>query len=84
MSSWASAAKAAVETIKQDATTGKADVFKWWTLMTVAVLSSVAFGEPFQMVENGQKSQLVHDIEQATIFGGLRWLAGRCSGCTIC
>lgn len=40
--------------------------------MTSDVLSSLAFGQPFRMVENETKSQLIHDIEQAMVLIGVR------------
>jgi cytochrome P450 len=34
--------------------TGKADVFKWFIMMTTDVLGELAFGEPFRMVEKAE------------------------------
>lgn len=36
--------------------TGKADVFKWFIMMTTDVLGELAFGEPFRMVEKEEVS----------------------------
>ncbi|GKT52221.1 putative sterigmatocystin biosynthesis P450 monooxygenase stcF [Colletotrichum spaethianum] len=44
----------AVERIKTDALNGKADVLKWWTLMTTDVIAHLSFGESFQMLELGE------------------------------
>ena len=42
----------AVSQIKKEAaTTGHADIFKWWTFMTTDVISHLAFGEPLGMLE---------------------------------
>jgi cytochrome P450 len=42
-----------IEKIKRDAKqNGKADVFKWFSMMTTDVLAELAFGEPLKMVEN--------------------------------
>jgi cytochrome P450 len=47
--------KEAVSKIKRDAQqTGTADVMKWVALMTTDVLGSLAFGEPFRLVERGE------------------------------
>ncbi|KAF2166629.1 hypothetical protein M409DRAFT_23262 [Zasmidium cellare ATCC 36951] len=64
--------KAVIGKIKRDASQGTADVAKWFSLLTSDVLSSLAFGEPFRMVENETKSQLIHDIESGMIFIGVR------------
>ncbi|KAK4500352.1 hypothetical protein PRZ48_008541 [Zasmidium cellare] len=64
--------KLAIGKIKRDASQGTADVAKWFSLLTSDVLSSLAFGEPFRMVENETKTQLIHDIEQSMIFIGVR------------
>ncbi|KAF7192387.1 Cytochrome P450 monooxygenase [Pseudocercospora fuligena] len=50
----------------------KIDIIKWWTLMTSDVLSSIAFGEKFGMIEEEEKTQLIRDIEQLMIFVGVR------------
>jgi len=48
----------AIERIKRDVVEhGKADVFKWWTMMTTDVLGEVAFGEPFGMIANEKVGQ---------------------------
>ena len=43
-----------VSKIKRDATQGEADIMKWWTMMTADILGSLAFGEPFRMIEHEQ------------------------------
>ena len=49
----------AISKIKRDATTkGKADVMKWWMMMTSDVLASLTFGEPFDIVKNETVSDL--------------------------
>lgn len=40
-----------VSKIKRDATSGRADVMKWWSMMTADILGSLAFGEPFRLIE---------------------------------
>ncbi|KAI1856947.1 uncharacterized protein JN550_013549 [Neoarthrinium moseri] len=49
---------------------GQIDVFKWWTLMTADVISHLAFGESFGMLEQGEKTSEMQTIEAATKFGG--------------
>ncbi|KAJ9606210.1 hypothetical protein H2200_009171 [Cladophialophora chaetospira] len=63
---------AAVSKIKRDAIRGKADIAKWFTMMAADVISSLAWGEPFDMVKGEKKPQLIKDIEAAMILGGLR------------
>ena len=46
----------AVQKIKRDAASGKADLVMWWSMMTADVLGFVAFGEPFRVVENEEVS----------------------------
>ncbi|ETS72897.1 hypothetical protein PFICI_15289 [Pestalotiopsis fici W106-1] len=49
---------------------GQLDVFKWWTLMTADVISHLAFGEPFGMLDKGEKTSAMQKIEDATKYGG--------------
>ncbi len=46
----------AISKIKRDATNGKADLAKWFTMMAADVLSSLAFGEAFDMVKSEKMS----------------------------
>ncbi|RMZ77241.1 hypothetical protein DV738_g4521, partial [Chaetothyriales sp. CBS 135597] len=69
----------AVSQIKREiATTGHADIFKWWTFMTTDVISHLAFGEPLGMLERQSRNQFIENIEIATKVGGvcaeLPWL----------
>lgn len=48
-----------IQKIKRDASTGSADILKWWTFMTIDVLGEVAFGESFQCLEQEQVSETV-------------------------
>ena len=51
-----------VAKIKRDALkNGKADVMKWWIMMTTDVLASIAFGEPFDIVKNEAVSFLAEN-----------------------
>lgn len=43
-----------VSKIKRDASQGEEDIMKWWTMMTADILGSLAFGEPFRMIEYEQ------------------------------
>lgn len=49
-------ARTAVARIKHEAQGGKADVYKWWTLMTTDVIGKLAFGEDFDMLDSGTVS----------------------------
>ena len=61
-----------VSKIKRDALAGRADVLKWWSMMTADVVGSLAFGEPFEMVEKEEKPQLIKDIEYSMLVIALR------------
>ena len=62
----------AVTKIKRDALKGTADVMKWWTMMTADVLGSLAFGEPFDMIQKEENPQMITDIEAVMILGGIK------------
>ncbi|KAL0938185.1 cytochrome p450 [Colletotrichum truncatum] len=62
----------AVERIKTDALNGKADVFKWWTMMTTDVIAHLSFGESFDMLEFGKKNQYIKALESVFIMSTLR------------
>ena len=62
----------AVGKIKRDASEGTADLVKWWSMMTADVLGSLAFGEPFNLVKNERKTQMMKDIETSMVFIGVR------------
>lgn len=47
-------ARLAVARIKEDATSGEADIMKWWTLMATDVIAHLAFGESFDMLKLGK------------------------------
>ncbi|KAF2114292.1 cytochrome P450 [Lophiotrema nucula] len=51
---------------------GESDVMKWWTFLASDVTGSLAFGEPFGNVQNGERSALVRDIEAAMPIIGMR------------
>jgi cytochrome P450 len=53
----AAKARTAVSKIKQEADSGRADVFKWWTLLTTDIIGKLAFGEDFGMVDLGTVSR---------------------------
>ncbi|KAG6111954.1 hypothetical protein E4U13_004517 [Claviceps humidiphila] len=42
---------------------GVIDVFKWCLFMTTDVISELSFGESFQMLEKGKKTQYIEDLE---------------------
>ncbi|KAE9578600.1 putative sterigmatocystin biosynthesis P450 monooxygenase [Colletotrichum fructicola] len=62
----------AVEQIKAEALNGKADVLKWWTLMTTDVIAHLSFGESFEMLELGEKNSYIKALESVFIFTTLR------------
>ncbi|OIW26271.1 cytochrome P450 [Coniochaeta ligniaria NRRL 30616] len=62
----------AVARIKADALAGGADILKWWTLMTTDVISHLAFGESFHMLETGKKTPYIDAIQSALLGSVLR------------
>lgn len=40
--------------------------------MTADVLGSLAFGEPFNVIEKEEKPQLIHDIEMSMVLLGIK------------
>jgi cytochrome P450 len=51
-------AKMAVQGIKRDASSGHADILKWYTFMATDIVGRLGFGESFGMLELGQVSEL--------------------------
>ena len=49
--------KQTVARIQREASSGEADIFKWWGLMTFDIITSLAFGEEFDLVAEGKVSQ---------------------------
>ncbi|KAG6235820.1 hypothetical protein E4U23_000533, partial [Claviceps purpurea] len=45
---------------------GVIDVFKWCLFMTTDVISELSFGESFQMLEKGKKTQYIEDLENVS------------------
>ncbi|KAF4962746.1 hypothetical protein FSARC_9194 [Fusarium sarcochroum] len=59
-------AKLAVSKIKTEAKHGKADVYKWWRCLAVDVISGMAYGKPFDLLESGgQDSPVYKALENA-------------------
>ncbi|KAF4444156.1 hypothetical protein F53441_11214 [Fusarium austroafricanum] len=46
-------ADVAVSNIKKDIKHGQADVYKWWRCLAVDVISDIAFGKPFELLQSG-------------------------------
>ncbi|GKT66358.1 cytochrome P450 [Colletotrichum tofieldiae] len=62
----------AVDRIKADALNGKADLLKWWTLMTTDVIAQLSFGESFEMLELGEKNEYIKALESVFIMSTVR------------
>ncbi|KAK7980183.1 hypothetical protein PG989_012640 [Apiospora arundinis] len=64
-----------VDRIKTDAQreSGSADIFKWWTLMATDIIAHLSFGESFDMVGLGRKTDYVSAMQNSMISSGLRW-----------
>ncbi|KAJ3544407.1 hypothetical protein NM208_g3066 [Fusarium decemcellulare] len=59
-------AQRAVSQIKKEAEGGKADVYKWWRCLAVDVVSEMAFGKSFELLESGgQDSPVFRALESA-------------------
>jgi cytochrome P450 len=63
----------AVARIKADATSGTADVLKWWTYLATDVSAHLMFGESFNMLEHGERVPYIVALEKATICSALSW-----------
>ncbi|KAK5053854.1 hypothetical protein LTR84_001816 [Exophiala bonariae] len=50
---------------------GKANILKWWTLMTTDVATHLMFGESFHMIEQGKKDEYIRILEIALMGGGI-------------
>ncbi|KAK7442370.1 cytochrome P450 [Colletotrichum acutatum] len=53
----------AVDHIRVDALKGKANILKWWMLMTTDVIAHLSFGESFKTLELGEKSSYINALE---------------------
>ncbi|OKL57242.1 hypothetical protein UA08_07402 [Talaromyces atroroseus] len=51
---------------------GVVDVFKWWTFMATDVIGELSFGQSFQTLEHGEKTQYVRDLENVSSFMAVR------------
>ena len=63
----------AVARIKADATSGTADVLKWWTYLATDVSAHLMFGESFHMLESGERVPYIVALEKATICSAISW-----------
>ncbi|KAG5941735.1 hypothetical protein E4U60_007743 [Claviceps pazoutovae] len=62
-----------VQKIKKDVSaTGTADVAKWWSMMAADVLTSLAFGKSYRIVETGQRPALITDLEAIPFLSTLQ------------
>ncbi|KAH6991261.1 cytochrome P450 [Ilyonectria sp. MPI-CAGE-AT-0026] len=63
----------AVQKIQREAADhGEVDVMKWWTLMATDVIGHLSFGESFEMLEVGRKTEYIDVLESALINSGIR------------
>ncbi|KAH7122185.1 cytochrome P450 [Dactylonectria estremocensis] len=51
---------------------GEVDVMKWWTLMATDVIGHLSFGESFEMLEIGRKTEYIDVLESALINSNIR------------
>ncbi|THX68893.1 cytochrome P450 monooxygenase [Aureobasidium pullulans] len=63
----------AVARIKSNATSGTADVLKWWTYLATDVSAHLMFGESFHMLESGKRVPYIEALEKATICSAISW-----------
>ncbi|KAF7549664.1 hypothetical protein G7Z17_g6221 [Cylindrodendrum hubeiense] len=63
----------AVEKIQGEAMEhGEVDVMKWWTLMATDIIGHLSFGESFEMLEIGRKTEYMDVLESALINTNIR------------
>ncbi|XEV07539.1 hypothetical protein FSHL1_012826 [Fusarium sambucinum] len=53
-------AELAVSNIEKEAQEGKADVYKWWRCLAVDVISEMALGKSFELLESGGQNMPVY------------------------
>ncbi|KAG9957975.1 cytochrome P450 monooxygenase, partial [Aureobasidium melanogenum] len=63
----------AVARIKADATSGTADILKWWTYLATDVSAHLMFGESFHMLESGARVPYIVALETASICSAISW-----------
>ncbi|KAL8993292.1 MAG: hypothetical protein Q9169_006453 [Polycauliona sp. 2 TL-2023] len=51
--------------VQESKESGCVDILKWWTLMAMDVIAELSFGESFDMVRSGKKSQFAEDVARA-------------------
>ncbi|KAG6106322.1 hypothetical protein E4U14_004684 [Claviceps sp. LM454 group G7] len=62
-----------VQNIKRDISAkGTADVAKWWSMMAADVLTSLAFGESYRIIETEQRPTLITDLEAMPFLSTLQ------------
>ncbi|CAK7226987.1 hypothetical protein SBRCBS47491_006416 [Sporothrix bragantina] len=64
-----------VKRIRGDAAAngGEVDVLKWWMFMATDVIGHLSFGESFDMLKTGKKTEYIKAVESALINSGIRY-----------
>ena len=62
----------AVEKIKRDASTGTADLLKWFTFMATDLIGQLSFGRSFEMLEREERPKYMDDVDAQLVISGLR------------
>ncbi|KAJ5725053.1 uncharacterized protein N7483_006410 [Penicillium malachiteum] len=63
----------AVDKFSRDAhVNGFADIMKWWTFLATDVIAELSFGESFGLLETGEKTGYVRDLETTMMITGIQ------------
>ncbi|TDZ17285.1 putative sterigmatocystin biosynthesis P450 monooxygenase STCB [Colletotrichum orbiculare MAFF 240422] len=67
-------AERAVNQVERDLRrTGRADVYKWSTMLATDVIAHLAFGESFNMLEVGEKNDYIKMLELVSVQNTIRY-----------
>ncbi|KAF9888504.1 hypothetical protein FE257_008611 [Aspergillus nanangensis] len=63
----------AVEQLKSEGKgKGEVDILKWWTLMATDVIGHLSFGQSFNMLDIGRKTNYINVLESSLFGSGMR------------
>ncbi|KAF9873073.1 cytochrome P450 [Colletotrichum karsti] len=63
----------AIDRIKAETLNGSTDVLNWWLLMASDVIGQLSFGESFELLEAGKKSEYIETLQATAISATLSY-----------